>query len=194
MCVCDSQGAELGHVVEAGNRDAADVVIVQRSVGWKKRGKEAKTIVTTVKKKKKLFKASCVVASVLKHLFKTHVHTRASLRRPAGNITPHSTQKEALAPPTHMQICCARSSAGREAAPQLVVKGGKKRSREKKKCNVHVSPRTAGSSCSGREPGRFNQRNSPLLISQAALQHPRPLPHIRPPHQQAASVHLHAPL
>lgn len=28
VCGCDSQGAELGHVVEAGDRDAADVVVV----------------------------------------------------------------------------------------------------------------------------------------------------------------------
>lgn len=28
VCGCDSQGPELGHVVEAGNWDAADVVVV----------------------------------------------------------------------------------------------------------------------------------------------------------------------
>lgn len=38
---CDLQGTQLRHVVEAGNRDAADVVVVQRSVEEKKRkGKE----------------------------------------------------------------------------------------------------------------------------------------------------------
>lgn len=31
VCVCYSQGPELGHVVEAGHWDAADVVVVQGS-------------------------------------------------------------------------------------------------------------------------------------------------------------------
>lgn len=32
VCLCHSQGPELGHVVEAGHWDAADVVVVQGSV------------------------------------------------------------------------------------------------------------------------------------------------------------------
>lgn len=45
MCVCDSQGTKLGHVVEAGDWDAADVVVVQRSVGEQKTEKKAKKMV-----------------------------------------------------------------------------------------------------------------------------------------------------
>lgn len=80
MCVCDSQGAELGHVVEAGNRDAADVVVVQRSVGGKKREKEAKTIVTTVKKKKKkCFSKRVASWPLFLNIFLKHTCTHARL-------------------------------------------------------------------------------------------------------------------
>lgn len=143
MCVCDSQGAELGHVVEAGNRDAADVVVVQRSVGGKKREKEAKTIVTTVKKEKEkmLFKASCVVASVLKHLFKTHVHTRASLRRPAGNITPHSTQMGSpRTSDAHANLLRACERRSRSGASTCCQRGKKKIKRKEKVQCARFSP------------------------------------------------------
>lgn len=33
---CDLQGSQFGHVVEAGDRDAADVVVVQRSAETEK--------------------------------------------------------------------------------------------------------------------------------------------------------------
>lgn len=36
---CDLQGSQFGHVVEAGNGDVANVVVVQRSVERKERTK-----------------------------------------------------------------------------------------------------------------------------------------------------------
>lgn len=65
----DLQGTQLRHVVEAGNRDAADVVVVQRSVGKKKKRKRAnKSVISgTVKKagfKNMFIKESCGLRSL----------------------------------------------------------------------------------------------------------------------------------
>lgn len=112
----------------------------------------------------------------------------------------YNTSLHADGKPSHLRRTC-KSAAARVRAPvakrrlNLLSTGDKKEKEKRKSAMCTFLPARRGSSCGGSEPGRFNQRNSPLLISQAALQHPRPLPRIRPPpHQQAASVHLHAPL
>lgn len=104
-----------------------------------------------------------LVASVLTS-FQTRRHT--SCWHPAGNTTPR-------APEAHANLCTYERHC--EAAPQLVVKAGKKRERLRKSA-ICFSWKLQAAAAAGESLG-FNQCNSPLLISRPT--HPRPLPRIR---------------
>lgn len=70
---CDLQGSKFGHVVKAGDRDAADVVVVQCSASKRE-------------------KNSHIVTTVLSFLYFISLNLSLLFLQPTGNTPPHFTQ------------------------------------------------------------------------------------------------------